>query len=139
MSGPGARRGWKYLGAMLGYLVLTILLSYVIPRSPALPSFLLWDKFLHFCQYLPAGLLFGLWLQADDRAHRLWRFAVIALLGVFAAGALDETIQSLFPFRDASLWDLLADVIGGMTGAMVARIRGLVTSRKASQSVSIDH
>jgi len=124
---------------MLGYLALTILLSYIIPRSSALPSFLLWDKFLHFCQYLPAGLLFGLWLQADGRGHSLWRFAVIALMGVSAAGALDEMIQSRFPFRDASPWDLLADVIGGMTGAMVARLLGLVTCRKASRDVSIDH
>lgn len=61
------------------------------------------DKRLHLVAY---AVLTGLIYLSVNR-----RPALVALLAVTALGVVDETIQSLFPYRQAELLDLLADIL----------------------------
>lgn len=61
------------------------------------------DKRLHLAAY--AILTALIYLSANRRP------ALTAMLAVTALGALDESIQSLFPYRQAELLDLLADIL----------------------------
>ncbi|MCW0206749.1 hypothetical protein AVE30378_01125 [Achromobacter veterisilvae] len=60
------------------------------------------DKRLHLAAY---AFLTGLIYLSVNR-----RPGLTALLAVSALGALDESIQSLFPYRQADFLDLLADI-----------------------------
>ena len=60
------------------------------------------DKRLHLAAY--AFLTMLIYFSVNRRP------GLTALLGVAALGALDETIQSIFPYRQADLVDLLADI-----------------------------
>lgn len=61
------------------------------------------DKRLHLLAY---AFLTGLIYLSVNR-----RPALVAMLTVTALGALDESIQSFFPYRQAELLDLLADIL----------------------------
>lgn len=61
------------------------------------------DKRLHLLAY---AFLTGLIYLSVNR-----RPALVAMLAVTALGALDESIQSFFPYRQAELLDLLADIL----------------------------
>ena len=60
------------------------------------------DKRLHLAAY---AFLTGLIYVSVNR-----RPALVAMLAATALGAVDESIQSLFPYREAELLDLLADI-----------------------------
>ncbi len=60
------------------------------------------DKRLHLAAY---AFLTGLIYMSVNR-----RPALVAMLAITALGALDESIQSFFPYRQAELLDLLADI-----------------------------
>lgn len=49
-----------------------------------------------------------------------WRVLPVLLLVVFLVGLGDEWHQSTVPFRDASWWDLLSDLLGGVFGLALA-------------------
>jgi len=61
------------------------------------------DKRLHLVAY--AFLAALIYLSVNRRP------ALVAMLVVTALGALDESIQSFFPYRQAELLDLLADIL----------------------------
>lgn len=61
------------------------------------------DKRLHLAAY---AFLTGLIYVSVNR-----RPALVAMLAATAMGALDESIQSFFPYRQAELLDLLADIL----------------------------
>lgn len=61
------------------------------------------DKRLHLLAY---AFLTGLIYLSVNR-----RPALVAMLTITALGALDESIQSFFPYRQAELLDLLADIL----------------------------
>jgi VanZ family protein len=80
-------------------------------QLPQLPGF---DKFLHVIAYsiLAVTLLYGLrpFVHKDNRTS----VAVLALLFCLFYGISDEYHQSFIPGRFASLWDVLADVLGAL-------------------------
>lgn len=61
------------------------------------------DKRLHLLAY--AFLTALIYLSVNRRP------ALVAMLTITALGALDESIQSFFPYRQAELLDLLADIL----------------------------
>ncbi|WMD23874.1 VanZ family protein [Achromobacter seleniivolatilans] len=61
------------------------------------------DKRLHLAAY--AFLTALIYVSVNRRP------ALVAMLAVTALGALDESIQSFFPYRQAELLDLLADIL----------------------------
>jgi VanZ family protein len=88
--------------------------SEVVQPSGAIPL----DKVAHFCFY---GVLGALLAGAIGRRRVGWG-AVIALAVAIGAlyGVSDEFHQRFVPGRDASVDDWIADVLGTLTGAIVA-------------------
>jgi VanZ family protein len=74
----------------------------------------LWDKAMHFSAYFILALLVSIALAG--RRAMIW-----ALLGLVAMGGALEIMQGLIG-RDCSIYDELANTLGVMAGALVARV-----------------
>ena len=83
--------------------------------------FQLWkyDKVVHFVEYLGVGFLLinALKIQPLRKSH--WKFA---LLFLFIFPVIDEVLQYFIPRRIPDIFDGVADVIGGLTGAYLRKI-----------------
>lgn len=82
-------------------------------RIGSLPDWLVgsFDEMVHFSLLVPLGFL--LW-----RGWRSWRW-VVACLTTFAVSS--EVSQIWVPLRSAEVSDLVADFLGGLVGALIAR------------------
>ena len=65
------------------------------------------DKIVHFIEYFILGFL---WSRVLGN-----KVALVIILGVFY-GLFDEVYQIYVPFREFSLFDLLSDSLGVITG-----------------------
>ena len=91
------------------------------------------DKVLHACEYSVLG---ALGYRACRHAAGAWvaRHAVlVAVVGCAIYGLSDETHQLFVPSREADVFDLVADTMGGMLGAWGWR---WLEGRSAPPSVS---
>jgi VanZ family protein len=77
-----------------------------------------WDKVAHFCSYALLGFFAS---RASGSTWVGWGIAA-------TYGALDEWHQSVVPLRDSSIWDWLADALGGLLGAWMATRGGAAPS-----------
>ncbi len=116
------QKGWIH--AWLPPLGYAILIFYFSSRS-TLPSFLpciyFSDKLMHGAEYALFGLLVFRALQQSPRRPRTFRScAVIAMVIVIFYGISDEYHQSFVPLRDPSLYDGMADAVGGAAGIGLA-------------------
>jgi len=122
------RWAWA-LGPVALYAGLIVLAS---SRSN-LPSLRLDDKLLHFAEYAVLAFLVNraICLLRAGIAPRT--AAVVAVVLATAFGVTDELHQRFVPGRDASVFDLLADFLGSIAGAMAyaawAELRGRLSRR----------
>jgi len=121
-------RAWLILTLLLIALSLYLALT---PHPPP-PSKLMWDKLNHAVGF--AGLTLAACLACGrcNSGHlaRLRDTMRPALL-MLAFGALIEVLQSFVPERSAEWADLLADGIGVVLGALLARgLRRLAADRR---------
>ena len=89
------------------------------------------DKVVHVCLYTPLGYLFGkaLLAIAANRVSRAGRWlarvpalqTAVAVLLTIAYGVTDEIHQIFVPRRSSDWHDVVADGIGGVIGAILAR------------------
>ena len=86
----------------LTFLFIVLITVGNLPGLAADMSDAFGDKRLHLAAY---AFLTGLIYVSVNR-----RPALVAMLAVTTLGVVDETIQSLFPYREAELLDLLADI-----------------------------
>ena len=95
--------------------VLSLASVLLLSLAPATPASLTtgWDKTTHLLGFAVLGLL-GLWSYPGR--------TVTVLLGLLAYGGLIEVLQSLTPYRLAEWADLLADALGLLLGAVLARL-----------------
>ncbi len=90
-------------------------------------------KAAHFVEY---AILAVLAARAFVRSpsNRVDRSPIFALLTVAAVAVVDEVTQSFNITRTGSTWDVLIDLVGGITGlflfAAIARFRGPRSGRK---------
>lgn len=61
-----------------------------------------WDKFNHFIAFFVASFYYFL-ISKNNK---------YVLIGMIAFGLFIEIAQSFTPLREASLWDVFADIIG---------------------------
>ena len=95
---------------------LAIYIQSDLPASEHIPSFEFSDKILHFFAYAVMGVLFyrayqTLRIKGDQR--------MLVLLSVVSAslyGISDEIHQYYVPFRDASILDVIANILGAVCG-----------------------
>ena len=100
---------WAGVLAVAGTIVYLSLIT--VPPKPAEPG-PLWDKKMHFLAYGALGLSL-LYATARFRDYPLRR-AIIVVLAVGAFGALIEILQGRLPYRYMSLWDGVANLLGGL-------------------------
>ncbi len=96
------RAGWLF--ALVGFFLLMVILGSIPGEARAL-SDQYGDKLLHTLAYGFMALLCHRALQAPRMLRGLLTVGVIALLGL-----LDESLQSLLPYRNASVLDWCFDI-----------------------------
>jgi VanZ family protein len=98
------------------FYCLAIYIQSDFPSIEHVPSFEFSDKFLHFFAYAIMGVLFyrayqTLRIKGDPRMLILLSVASASLYGVS-----DEIHQYFVPFRDASILDVVANMLGAICG-----------------------
>lgn len=89
------------------------------PLPKGFPSKLYFDKICHFFAYLVAGVLA---LRAARTISCLKSPALsvtVSIATVVLYGIIDEIHQSFTPMRQSDPFDLLADILGCITGVLV--------------------
>jgi VanZ family protein len=113
-------------GPFLAALIIVFWLS-SLPHVPGAQHF--WDKLLHAVGYAVLGVLALRAFHGGFSRPRLEPILYAALV-VIVWGISDEFHQSFVPGRDASGWDVLADVVGFLIAVLVFATLTL-TSRSA--------
>ncbi len=87
-------------------------------RLPCPEGFLGWDKLHHAAAY---AVLSALVMRAVRRTFscRLIVAAIVAIIVTASYGAIDELHQWYVPGRTFDLFDLVADSVGALVGAIV--------------------
>jgi VanZ family protein len=103
------------------FLILWTLSSNHAPGPPLPVPHL--DKAAHFAYFLCGGFLYAGWHRKlrpqAAHWHKTLGFAIVTMALI---GALDEWHQCHTPGRHGGdLWDWLADLLGGTTGAIILK------------------
>lgn len=109
---------WIWVSCLVLYLVVIFIISHM--QRSQLPSVLLWDKGIHFFEYLPVGFFVAGWFRIVLRQKPSWFIAIAAILAIFLLGGMDELHQHFVPTRDSSFFDVIADVLGGTVGVGIS-------------------
>ena len=116
----------EWISAWLPPVCYAIIIFYFSSRShlPSfLPNFPFSDKLLHGGEYAIFGFLIYRAVTMSPRRPRNVRGRVaLALILVITYGLSDELHQAFVPLRDPSLFDALADTIGGAVGIAIAYV-----------------
>jgi VanZ family protein len=95
-----------------------ILVLSLIPQLPeVMAGFSFSDKLEHFGAYSVLGLFL---FQSIERGNRKTTI-LLAVACCFAFGALIEFLQR-FTHRQPEVWDLVADLLGALGGALVGAV-----------------
>ena len=84
-------------------------------HSVRIPYF---DKIAHFGIFFVQSLLLSLLLNFQTRKSYI-RIILLSTLLAFVYGGLIEILQSKFFNRSGEILDLIADILGAFTGAMI--------------------
>jgi surface polysaccharide O-acyltransferase-like enzyme len=78
------------------------------------------DKLFHFIEYFVLGaLLIRAFANSSDRTNFKFIF-LLSILIAFIYGALDEFHQRFIPGRSPEIFDILSDIIGSLSGALLS-------------------
>ena len=97
------------------FIVITILT--LSPHVPIPDLAAGQDKLEHIVAFGILALFICRSFKPDTKYSPVDKVLVAALI-VTIYGALDETIQGFVPHRDASIWDLTADIFGAFLGGI---------------------
>ena len=97
-----------------GWMMLIFFLSSQ-SSLPAVSSFSGADLLLHAVFYAILCVFFA--RSFTDPRIRNWNRMILLTILVIVYGITDEYHQSFVPGRDASIWDVLADGVGGFLAA----------------------
>lgn len=117
------RRLGRWVWALGPVALYAGLIVYLSSRSsfPGLSGFIFGrvnDKILHFVEYAALAFLINRAFMLLRPSASLRRTTLLAIALGTAFGLTDEIHQRFVPNRDASLYDLLADFLGSVAGAM---------------------
>jgi len=88
------------------------------PGIISVPLFPHADKLLHFCVYAFLAFLTARDLIAEKPFWSPMKIKVAAILFASLYGVSDELHQAFVPERDASVFDVIADVAGSISGSV---------------------
>lgn len=114
----GGRGGWPIALILwlppVAYMALIFYMSSRPAPEGLLPEIWNIDKVIHFIEY---GILGILWFRAlKTSGANIGRIAIAAFAITFLYGLSDEIHQYFVPERDASVFDAVADGLGGWMG-----------------------
>ena len=89
------------------------------PSPEHLPSFRFMDKMLHVAAYAVLAILFLRAYQTLPIRHNIRMIAFLSILSASLYGISDEIHQYFVPFREADIFDGIADTVGAITGVLV--------------------
>jgi len=124
----------RFLGLWAPVVGFMVAIFYLSAQSSLPVGVNVSDKLLHAGAYGLFGLLCQRAFHGGLRPLR-WRPVIGALLLTLGYGALDEYHQSNVPGRFASVWDWIADAVGGLAAVPVM---GLLASRLRPRQSSVD-
>lgn len=101
-------------------------LIYIVSSHPLdrLPKFTIfgWDKLIHMAEFALYSFLTGIALKAFDTEKSKMHLLFTALVITMLYGASDEIHQYFVPGRSCSIFDFIADSIGGIIGLIFFHI-----------------
>jgi VanZ family protein len=115
---------------VINWLLLIVYMSVIffLSSQSQLPSVvtIFNDKLLHTLEFTFLGVLFVRALQVSFPRLSFKQLLVYTILFCFIYGLSDEFHQSFVPGREVSLYDALADGIGGFLGVIGWRLLCLI-------------
>jgi len=105
---------------LIGYLGAIFFFSHLSDPTPGL-DLPVNDKIVHFLEYFPLPLLFFRAFRNAAPQVVKRKYILYGILCAILYAVSDEIHQSVIVMRDASLFDLSADVGGIMLGAFVMK------------------
>ena len=115
-------------------LILYCLSIYIQSANPSpkqIPSFPLVDKALHFFAYGIMGILFYRAYQTLRIKNNIQMLVLLSVVSASLYGISDEIHQSFVPFREAQVADVVADILGAISGVYLYQL--LVVSRQRAE------
>ena len=95
--------------------------SYPSPKSVI--TFAFSDKLLHVFAYAVLAILFLRAYGTLSLRNHKRLLLVVSILSAALYGLSDEIHQYFVPARNAELWDLIADIVGSVGGAVLYQMR----------------
>jgi len=109
------RFSWYWVPT-IGYCLIIFGLS-SLSRGVYIPSLFGVDKVVHFVEYGVLGFLLArLIVNVQSTFSSRFLIGLVVILATLY-GISDEVHQAFVPGRNASVWDVLADGLGGLLGA----------------------
>lgn len=135
-SAPAGRAGWRraWAPALLWSAIIFVLSSIPGNRFPPLPSWWSADKLAHGAIYGVLGALCWRGLRATwarGYGSGMQVGAAVALTALY--GITDELHQAFTPRRSPDPFDVIADAVGGLLGALFCVA---ILARKRAKSAS---
>jgi len=78
-----------------------------------------WDKVIHMTEYFIYSILTGIALLAFDKKRYYFNLLLMIFIITILFGASDELHQYFVPGRSCSIYDFIADAIGGILGLIL--------------------
>ena len=105
-----------------------------MPSIDHIPSFQFSDKIIHFLAYAVMGILFYRAYQTLRIRDNLRLLVMLSIVSATLYGISDEIHQYCVPFRDASISDAIANMLGAICGVYLyhrwAVSRGQMTENR---------
>lgn len=109
---------------------LAIYIQSDLPSIEHIPSFEFSDKFMHFFAYAIMGVLFYRAYQTLRIKDNLRMLILLSVVSASLYGISDEIHQYYVPFRDASIFDVIANILGAICGVYLYHLWAGSTKRK---------
>ena len=100
------------------------------PASEHIPTFEFSDKILHFLAYAVMGVLFYRAYQTLRLKDNLKMLILLSVVSASLYGISDEIHQYFVPFRDASIFDVIANILGAICGVYLYSLWAVSRGRK---------
>lgn len=118
-----AGKGLLLWAPVVLYTALIFCVSSIYRPIPGIEFFLQIDKLYHVAEYGPFGILLARALTRSFLTMEKGRVYWLCFLGALLVGGTDEFYQSFVPLKDASIFDVTADIVGAVVGAIFYRRR----------------
>ncbi len=123
----------KYLFITIVYAIFVFWLSIQPITEPTPDLFPYQDKVVHIFLYTILSLLIALGMGKNDEPYLTKIIFTLSVITSFSYGFFIEICQIFVPTRSFEVWDLLANLIGSITGVILATGFSFIISKLFSK------